>query len=337
MIHHLLILGIIFLLLHLSNLTELLSFVSRPLVTGTATLIGIDAVNRGSDIVLGSLVLPWSQDCSGVNSLVILWGVTLWANRDRTFNRQLFSKLLLCIPAALLSNMLRIFTLAGYRYLFYPAWESEELHYLVGFLWLIPFLFLFVDDLRHMNRARWIEIIHLSLVLSLVAPVIFSPGGSLVALSTLVFLAYSRVSKISTPYLNIAYLVRAIAALLIALSDMESLWIPWLLLCPRLVSWQLLASWSGVIILSGTILVLAMHPAWQLIVILAFAYQMYLLIRDKQLQLDELPAIPRASELTLLALLGIAPFALSAIIGLSHIIERPPSGLMSRQLALNNY
>jgi hypothetical protein len=55
----------------------------------------------------------------------------------------------------------------------------------IGTLWLLPCPFLFIEDLRSMDRARWIEVIYLSLVLALVAPTIFSPGGSLVALSIL--------------------------------------------------------------------------------------------------------------------------------------------------------
>ena len=236
MIHNLILLGVIFLLLHAANLTEVLSYLSRPLVAGAAGAFGIQAADRGTDIVLGDLVLPWTQDCSGVNTLIILWGITLWANRQKPFDRFLIARLLLCVPAALLANMLRILSLAAYRYLFFPAWESEELHYLIGFLWLLPFLFFFIENLRRMDRARWIEVIYLSLVLALVAPTIFSPGGSLVALSTLFYLAHSRASDAPPRRLLAAYLVWAVAALLIARSNMESLWIPWLLLCPRLVS-----------------------------------------------------------------------------------------------------
>ncbi len=338
MIHNLLLLGIIFLLLHAANLTEVLSYLSRPLVTGAATVLGIEAVNRGTDIVLGDLVLPWTQDCSGVNTLIILWGVTLWANRQRPFDRLLVVRLLLCVPAALLANMLRILTLAGYRYVFYPAWESEELHYLVGFLWLVPFLFLFIEDLRSMDRTRWVEVIYLSLVLALVAPTIFFPGGSLVALSTLFFLAHSRVADTASPRLLIAYLAWGVAALLIARSNMESLWIPWLLVCPRLVSWRLLASWTGLVILSGSVSLLAMRPAWQLVVGAALAYRIYLIVRGEQ-QPQPTGAVmpPKVAEVAALALLGIAPFVLPSLIGIEHPIERPPAGVMTKQLTFNSY
>lgn len=337
MTRNLVIVSVIFALLQLANLTELLSYLSRPMVTGTAVLFGIDAFNRGNDIVLGSIVLPWTQDCSGVNTLIILWGVTLWGSRRTTSNRVLVYRLLLCIPAALVANMLRIFTLAAYRYIFYPAWESDELHYFVGFLWLIPFLFLFVDDFRRMSRARWIEIIHVSLVLALIAPTIFSPGGSLVALSALFLLAHTKFSDLAGSKLIYAYAVWSIVALIIAWSNMESLWIAWLLLSPRLAPWRLVFSWSGVLILSGTISIMAMHVAWQLLVGIALAYRVILILRSNPVVNKNRKAKLFSLELPLLAVLALAPFSLSALIGLTHPIEMPPAGVMARQLTLNAY
>jgi len=337
MIRNLIIISAIFALLQLANLTELLSYLSRPLVTGTASLFGIDAFNRGTDIVLGNVVLPWTQDCSGVNTLIILWGVTLWANRHKNPDRVLIYRLILCIPAALIANMLRIFTLAGYRYVFYPAWESEELHYFVGFLWLIPFLFLFIDDFRRMSRSRWIEILHLSLVLALIAPAIFSPGGSLVALSSLFYLAHTQSNNAISGKMAIAYLGWIGAAFFIAWSSMESLWIPWLLLCPRLAPWKTVFSWTGLVILSGTVPILAMHTEWQLIVGIALAYRIMLIIRGSQQKLSVDTVEPGNVELPLLVLLSLAPFSLSAIIGLAHPVELPPSGYMTRQITTNSY
>ena len=335
--HNLLLLGAIFLLLHLANLTEALSYVSRPLVAAVAGAFGLEAVDRGADIVIGNLVMPWTQDCSGVNTLVILWGITLWTNRERAFDRTLLLRLLLCVPAALLANTLRILTLAAYRYAFFPAWESEELHYLIGLLWLIPFLFAFVDDLRHMDRGRWIEILYLSLTLALLAPAIFSPGGSLVALCTLFYLAHSRVSAPAPGALRLAYLAWVLAAGLIAWADMESLWIAWLLLCPRLVATPLLFSGAGLIILSGTVSLLAMRPGWQVVVGCAIAWQSYRMLAERG---DPPPAAaPRLGpvEPAAMALLGIAPFVLAGLIGVKHPVEQPPGGAMLRQLTFNSY
>lgn len=337
MIHNLIIISFIFALLQLANLTELLSYLSRPLVTETASLFGINAVNRGTDIVLGSVVLPWTQDCSGVNTLIILWGVTLWASRHKKPDWLLFTRLILCIPAALLANMMRIFTLAAYRYVFYPAWESEELHYFVGFLWLIPFLFLFVDDFRRMGRSRWLEIIHLSLVLSLIASIIFAPGGSLVAIASLFYLAHTQTNHTISGKTIIAYVVWIVAAFLIAWSSMESLWIPWLLLCPRLAPWKIVFSWSGFVILSGTVLIVAMHTEWQIVVAAALVYRTLLIIwrRDHEVMHDR--GVPGNAEMALLAILSLAPFSLSAMISLAHPVEIPPAGYMTRQITMNSY
>ena len=337
MARNLIAVSVIFALLQLANLTELLSYLSRPMVTGTATLFGIEAFDRGTDIVLGSIVLPWTQDCSGVNTLIILWGVTLWANRQKTPNHLLLYKLLLCIPAALVANMLRIFTLAAYRFIFYPAWESDELHYFVGFLCLIPFLFLFVDDFRRMNRARWIEIVHLSLVLALLAAVIFSPGGTLVALSSLFLLAHTQFSVLEVRKYKYAYALWIAAAFIIAWSSMESLWIAWLLLSPRLAPWKVIFSWSGILILSGTVSVLAMHTEWQILVGIALAYRLFRMVRGETLNNLQARGIPGNIELPLLAVLALAPFSLSALIGLTHPLETPPAGIMARQITLNSY
>jgi hypothetical protein len=119
---------------------------------------------------------------------------------------------------------------------------------------------------------------------------------------------------------------------------MESLWIPWLLVCPRLVSWRILSSWTGLVILSGSISLLAMRPAWQLVVGLALAYRLYLMIRGEQAPKPQAAAAkPKVPEIAVLGLLGIAPFTLSAAVGIQHQAERPPAGVMTKQLTFNSY
>jgi hypothetical protein len=135
-----------------------------------------------------------------------------------------------------------------------------------------------------------------------------------------------------------AYLAWGIAAVLIARSNMESLSIPWLLICPRLVSWRLLSSWIGLIILSGSVSLLAMRPEWQLVVGAALAYRLYLMIRGEQTPTaQDAAGRPKAPEIAALTLLGVAPFALSAAIGMEHPAERPPGAAMTKQLTFNSY
>lgn len=70
-----------------------------------------------------------------------------------------------------------------------------------------------------------------------------------------------------------------------------------------------------------------MRPAWQLAVGAALAYRIYLMIRGEQMALSQAEeASPKGLEIAALSLLGIAPFALSALIGIEHPTERPPPG-----------
>ncbi|MBW2411534.1 MAG: exosortase/archaeosortase family protein [Deltaproteobacteria bacterium] len=336
-IRNTILLGTIFILLHLASITEALSYISRPMVTHFVQLLGIDAVNRGSVLVLGKLILPWTEDCSGINTLVMLLGITLWVNRSEKFGLPLILRLFLCLPAALVANLFRVLTFAAYRYVFYPDWESQQLHYFIGFVWLIPFLVLFVPDFRHRDRAQWLEILYMATVLALVAPVVFSPGGSVVAICTLFYLAHNRIGGSTLTRNWPAYVLWGISAFLIGWSRMESLWIPWLLVCPRFVAPRILFSWSGLIILSGTVSLLAMRTAWFIVVLAALAFQAYLLLKKKRPGPGRNPQPLGKLEIYPLVILLMAPFMLHGLIGISHEVERPPPGIMARQLSPNSY
>ena len=336
-IRNTILLGTIFILLHLASITEVMSYISRPMVTGFLQLFGIDAVNQGNDLVLGKLRLPWTEDCSGINTLIMLLGITLWVNRNQRFNLSFIMRILLCVPAALVANLFRVLSFAAYRYVFYPNWESQQLHYFIGFIWLIPFLVLLVPDFRQRSRDQWLEIFYMAVVLALVAPVVFSPGGSIVAICSLFYLAHNRIDGSTTLKNWLAYLIWGGSALLIGWSRTESLWIPWLLICPRFVSPRVLFSWSGLIILSGTVSLLAMRMGWQIVVLVALAFQIYILLKKKS-PAQELKPIPlKKLEAYSLLIFLMTPFMLNSLIGISHEVERPPLGIMARQISPNSY
>jgi hypothetical protein len=56
MIPNIILYGIIFILLHLASITEVLSFLSRPMVIFVVQMMGITAVDHGSFLVLGKAV-----------------------------------------------------------------------------------------------------------------------------------------------------------------------------------------------------------------------------------------------------------------------------------------
>jgi len=329
--------GTIFSLLHLASITEVLSYISRPMVIFVVQLMGIEATDQGSFLVLGKLILPWTEDCSGLNTLVILLGVTLWINRQQRFGWPHLMRLILCIPAALLANLLRILTYAAYRYVFYPSWESQELHYFVGFVWIIPFLVLFVPDFKQKDSRQWLEIFYMAVVLALVALVVFFPGGSLAAICALFYLAHNRIDATLSPPRWPAYLLWAMLALLIAWSRTESLWIPWLLICPRFVAVHVLFTWRGLIILSGTVPLLAMHTEWSFIVLAALLIHVYMLLTKEGSNYEPQPIILKKLELWALLILLLAPFMLHSLIGIRHEVEHPPLGIMAQQLSFNSY
>ena len=86
-------------------------------------------------------------------------------------------RLALCVPAALLANLLRIGTIAAYRGAFHPHWESIELHYLIGFVWLAPFIVLLAKGAAREARTPWMAVAYLVSVLSLLARVNSAPTG----------------------------------------------------------------------------------------------------------------------------------------------------------------
>jgi len=331
------ILGIIFLLLHLASITDVLSIISKPMVVFVVKLVGINAVDQGNFLLLGKLMLPWTEDCSGINSLVMLLGISLWVNRQNIISWPSLLRLMLCMPAALLANLLRVLTFAFYRYTLYPSWESQELHYFIGFMWLLPFLVLFVPDFRHKNRNEWLEIFYMAVLLAMIAPTVFSPGGSLVTICSLFYLAHNRMEAADLPQKKILYVFWVISAFLIAWSRMESLWIPWLLLCPRFVASQILLSWKGIIILLGTISLLALHTTWQIIVMVTILIYGYGIIKSERVNYNSFSTTVKIPEFLALIILLLSPFLLQDLIGIRYKIERPPPGVMKQQLSFNSY
>jgi len=330
-----LLLGIL-MLMHFSRLFAALPDLSRNLVVIVANLFGMAATNSGHEIQLGSLVLPWTQDCSGFHTLVFLWAVTLWANRDTAPGLTLFTRLILCLPMALIANTLRVFCIAGYRYIYYPDWESPQLHYFIGFLCTLPFMALMVSRFQHRSVAYWLELLYMASVFALVAPLIFAPGGSLVSLCAFFFLARSRFTGASGKTPILVLLAWLLAAVVIAHSRTESLWLPWLLVAPQFVDRKLLRSVPVIVILTGTLPLLSSNILFAILVSVALLFEFYRLYKGNFI----FPASTNspAGPAVFACVAGlIAPFFLSQLVGITQLVEPPPRGIMSDQLSFNSF
>jgi exosortase/archaeosortase family protein len=334
-------LAAVFGLLHLAGSTDVLSDLTRPLVVGVLQLAGVAAVDQGGHLAVGSLRVPWTRDCAGLNVLAVLWAVALWTSRADPLSLRTGAKLALAVPVAFAANVARILTLIGYRTAFFPEVESAQLHYFIGFLWVLPFLGLWLPRDGGGGKALRLGTLFLAVALALVAPQVGAPGGSLVALCTLLLLAASRLAAPVRParWAGAAWLA---AAFLIAASSMESLWIPWLLLCPWFVEPRLPRSPSGAVLLLGTIPLVAMHPVGRAAIVVAAAWHAWHARREAATAPAGAEAAPGGTTRRRLAEAGLASAVilplLAPLLAAGHR-PRPaaPPGVMARPIDATGY
>ena len=251
---------VVLLLVHLARAKDLFADFSRPTVLVALHLLGIDAADHGPTITVGRLEIPWTRDCAGLNLLLVLVALTIWVNRAETAGLRYWTRIALAAPAALLANVLRVLSLIAYREAFYPKVESPQLHYFLGLVWLLPFLILVVPKGTRPFSHVFVEALQAAAVVALLAPMSGVPGGSAITIAAIICLAHG---KVQTDALGIRTLLAAgwmAAALGIALVGMESLWMPWLLVCPMLVSWRWISSVSGILLTLGCYPLFGMIP-----------------------------------------------------------------------------
>ena len=210
----------------------------------------------------GKIWVPWSPGCSGYNGLILCVILTLWLGRHDAINRRLAFRLIGTIPAALAANILRILCILTYRYLAYPHHESPETHFFIGFLTLMPMAFVLNRSvIRNLSNSQRLEMAYFAVVFSILIPVTWEPGGWQIALATFSLLALYHGTQ-APPKLWALFLWLG-AGTLVGLTKMESLWLPWCLLCPVFVEVRKLmrrpAAW---LLILSTITMVVMQPYW---------------------------------------------------------------------------
>lgn len=252
---------LVFALMYSTRTGDALSWLTRPAVAAVVSTFGGHAVDGGTDIIIGKLRVPWSRDCAGFDVLVVLWGLILWSCRRDPVSRRFWIRLILAIPAAVLANIGRVLTIIVWRQAFYPAVESPQMHYFIGFLWLLPLLALFVPRGGRPFISYAVETSVLAAALSLVAPQAAAPGGVWVTACALLLLAGQQWQTLTSRLDHALAFVWFAAAIFITGAGMESLWLPWLLLCP----WYFPRRWlftPAVLLLPGTVPAIAMKFPW---------------------------------------------------------------------------
>ena len=228
--------GLVLGLLHLAHADDFFSSVTRPAALALLHAVGQTASDRGDCLVVGALLVPWSRDCAGLNLLAVLWAMILWTNVGESSTTRAWLRLALAVPAAIVANVARVLTIIGYRLALVPAVESPQLHYFIGFLWLMPCVGLFIPRGGRSLGCYLLETLHLAAALSLLAPLVPGPGGSFAALSALVLLSQNKFLQRQSSALIAVGALWLLAGAFIAWASMESLWLPWLLACPWFTS-----------------------------------------------------------------------------------------------------
>jgi exosortase/archaeosortase family protein len=211
---------------------DVLGNLLKPAVAWILSSVGIAAEDAGNALVIGALHVPWSGDCAGTNHLVLLLALVIWMRRRALWSRRTLLACILVIPAALAANIGRILSLIGVRAALHPSTESPELHYFIGFLWLLPFAAVLIPPGHRKRFSTWIELAHSVVIFSLLAPLLGASESLGMGAAAVLLLARGRVPTRWTGALLAAMAGWLIAGATIAILGMESFWLPWLLTSP---------------------------------------------------------------------------------------------------------
>lgn len=321
-------------LMRYTDATEALSWLTRPAVTAILHIFGGHAVDGGSYLLIGKLRVPWSRDCAGFDVLIVLWGLILWSNRSEPVSWRFWARMAAAVPASVLANIARITTIIGWRHAFYPAVESPQMHYFIGFLWLLPLLVAFVPKGGRPLSAYAVETTMIAAALSLVAPHASAPGGAWVAACALLLLAAQSWRNLEGAFDYTWACLWFAAAVFIAGAAMESLWLPWLLLCPWSFPkrWLLSPAW---LLVAGTVPVFDIHFWWATLPGIAAALWM-LLKKGARQPADTAPALRWRTAAGLLVVM-LVPFTATTLGPAMQSAPRPPVGVMAWKFDQNAY
>jgi exosortase/archaeosortase family protein len=325
-------LGLVFAVLRTAQTVDWMSGVTKPLVIGLIKLLGARAVDGGDHLLVAHLQVPWTGDCAGLNIFAVLLALTLWANRGEPLSWRLALKVAVAVPLAFIANIGRILTLISYRLLLFPAVESAQLHYFIGFAWLLPFVGFFLPPRAQDSAPRLPGVLQMAAALGLVAPHVTGPGGTIVTICVLLALAQSRFAAPAGPRDQVLTMAWMAVAPFIAITRMESLWLPWVLGCPlfltRARGWFLTLP----AVLLGTIPLAAAHPVLQWVAIggAALAGWRWLVGPVVEEVQEAWPRGLRRWGVAVLAGYFVFPFVATSVAGGRTARDAPPLGSMIR-------
>lgn len=330
--------GLLYALIHAADSGDYLSAATRPAVVWLLNVAGVTAANQGTHLLAGKLTMPWTRDCAGLNIFALLLALALWLNRREAGVWRYILRAIVAVPAAFVANVCRILTVVAIRLVSYPVVESPALHYFIGFLWLVP-VFPLVVPRQGRNPAPYLaEMLYWITALSVLSPFVPAPGGTTVALCSLLLLGPSRYRPLEGRHFYPLMAAWALGGIAIGAAAMESLWIAWLVLFPVFAPKAALSSPAGWLLVAGSIPVVAMLPGAPWIVLAAAAWFVACWLRKPAVAAPAKPGPAANTFKPLLAgLLVLLPFVSALLSTLPGKAEPPPRGMMCEPLAGNAY
>jgi hypothetical protein len=219
-----------------------------------------------------------------------------------------------------------VLVLIGYRELVYPDVESPQLHYFVGLACLIPFALLILPRTNKSRAAEFLELGHAAAVVALMIPMGAGPGGVGLTLAVLSSLAHCQFPTIVSRARLGWTLVWLFVAAGIALAGIESLWMPWLLLCPLLADVAWCASPWGVILIAASYPLFSLLPYAEYIVWAVLGFAVWKGFKPKPPRSPNAPKLsPPQRFVAVMAMVSLtAPFLASSLVGEGRETMQPP-------------
>ena len=324
----------------LTQSQDALREITRPIVHGILRACGVAAADKGGEMVIGHLEIPWTRDCAGINLLLIMLALAVWVNREEKSVAKFWLRVAAMVPAALASNVLRVLTLIGYRMIAYPGIESPQTHYFMGFIWMVPFITLITPRAGRPASHALLETLHAAAVVALLAPMTGMPNGGMITVAVVMALSQCRIRGDHWNRRMALTLVWMAGGAGVAMLNMESFWLPWLLCCPLVLDFRWVFSPAGMLVMLSTQSMFAMQSWAPFVGWAGICLAMWSWLGKTQAD----PTVPaRGSKWTsrsmaiASAACFLVPFLASTLLSMGHADWQPPSTVRSRPLGNHGY
>ena len=255
-----------------------LSDLTRLGLVGILQCVGQIVDSNPEHLTVNGIQVPWQKDCSGLNLVALLFAAAAWTRRRESSLLRFLTGLILAILTGYVVNLFRVLTIIGYRGVWYPLHETMEVHYAIGFFWLIPGILLFVPRHECGVFDRGIQAMAISVIVCLLSPHLSLSHGWLAGICTAVIACSSYADHVGPKRKTAIMVLWLMSGIGLQLLRVDSFWVAWLLVCPLTSDFIRRATWSRWTCLAGTVPVVSLHIAGWILVAPGVIRELYEMI-----------------------------------------------------------